>query len=152
VRGGAGAQLDEQANGAPDTGDDIEDGEILDETAVAPAGPETGANGTDAPHPATDHAPTTGQAGLATGPTALPEYVAEPDRGAATASATVWDERRATDPVPEECRPRPEDRHRSFKLIVDPELDALSRRKSGGVVTRVERVERWNGEGVRAAR
>jgi len=129
--------------------DDIEDGEILNEPAIAPSGPEAGTNGTDAPHPATEYAPTNGQVGSATGSTALPVYVAEPDRGAAAAPATVWDERRATDPVPEECRPRPEDRHRSFKLIVDPELDALSRRKSGGVVTRVERVERWNGEGVR---
>jgi hypothetical protein len=53
--------------------------------------------------------------------------------------------------VPAHCRAGPDDARRAFKLVVDPELEAITRR--GTVSARaIERVERWNGEGVRSRR
>ena len=50
--------------------------------------------------------------------------------------------------IPEHCRPRDDDFRRAYKLVVDPELEVLARRHHSAARA-TEKIERWNGEGVR---
>ena len=51
--------------------------------------------------------------------------------------------------IPEHCRPREDDFRRAYKLVVDPELEVLARRHHSAARA-TEKIERWNGEGVRS--